>query len=174
MTDPGLAGLVDLACHDLRTPLATVNGFTKTILRAGEVEDIRYVELIDEAASQIAMLVDQLGLAARISSGRYDPHLVDANTLELAAASGVPAFGEGAALETDADTVIRALTALGSAAVRFGAESPAWTVTGRDLELAPNVPAAATSDVGAIVARIAVEALGGSVELDGETLRVRI
>jgi K+-sensing histidine kinase KdpD len=79
MTDPGLAGLVDLACHDLRTPLATVNGFTKTILRAG-----------------------------------------------------------------------------------------------RDLELAPSAPAATTSDVGAIVARAAVEALGGSVELDGETLRVRI
>jgi signal transduction histidine kinase len=122
MTDPGFAGLVDLACHDLRTPLATVHGFTKTILRAGEVEDIRYVELIDEAASQIAMLVDQLGLAARIASGRYDPHLVDANTLELA----------------------------------------------------PSAPAATTSDVGAIVARTAVEALGGSVELDGETLRVRI
>jgi hypothetical protein len=45
---------------------------------------------------------------------------------------------------------------------------------GRDLELAPSAPAATTSDVGAVVARAAVEALGGSVELDGETLRVRI
>ena len=174
MTDPGFAGLVDLACHDLRTPLATVNGFTKTILRAGALDDFRYVELIDEAASQIATLVEQLGLAARIASGRYDPHLVEANTLELAAASGVPASGEGAALETDAATVTRALTALATAAVRFGAEEPRWAVCGRDLQLAPIAPAATSRDVGAIVARTALEALGGSVELDGETLRVRI
>jgi hypothetical protein len=46
----------------------------------------------------MAVLVEQLGLAARIGAGRYDPYLVETNTLELAAASGVPATGEGAAL----------------------------------------------------------------------------
>jgi signal transduction histidine kinase len=174
MAEEGFAGLVSLACHDLRTPLATVNGFTKTILRAGEVDDLRYVELIDEAAAEIAVLVEHLGLAARIESGRYDPHLVEANTLELAAASGVPADGEGASIETDAETVTRALVALTRAAVRSGADAPAWAVAGRELRFAPFPAVATTKDVGAVVARRAIEALGGSLELDGETLRVRL
>src|SRR5262245_57247384 len=101
MPDASFERLVELACHDLRTPLATVNGFTKTILRAGELTELRFVDLIHEAAAEMAVLVEQLGLAARIAAGRYDPHLGEANTLELAAASGVPASGEGAAVETD-------------------------------------------------------------------------
>jgi signal transduction histidine kinase len=176
MPDASFERLVSLACHDLRTPLATVNGFSKTILRAGEVRDIRFIELIDEAAGQMSLLVDQLGLAARIAAGEYDPYLVEANTLELAAASGVPAAGNGAAIETDADTVGRSLTALAAAAVRFGGEgaSPSWDVAARELTLAPVAAGAESEDVGALVARAAIEALGGSVELDGETLHVRL
>ena len=33
------ARLVTLACHDLRTPLATVNGFAKTLVRGGQLDD---------------------------------------------------------------------------------------------------------------------------------------
>src|SRR6516164_3673320 len=120
MREASFESLVELACHDLRTPLAAVNGFTKTILRAGEVSDVRFVELIDEAAGQMTVLVEQLGLAARIASGHYEPHLVEASTLELAAASGVPAAGEGAPIETDADTVVRSLS--GRRAGRVGGE----------------------------------------------------
>jgi signal transduction histidine kinase len=183
MPDAGFECLVALACHDLRTPLATVSGFSKTILRAGEVGDIRFIELIDEAAGQMALLVEQLGLAAMIAAGDYDPYLVEANTLELAAASGVPAAGAGAAIETDADTVTRSLTALAVAAVRFGGDgaSPSWEVAGRELTLLPVAACAVSAldgseakDVGALVARAAIEALGGSVELDGETMRVRL
>jgi signal transduction histidine kinase len=181
MPEESFERLVELACHDLRTPLATVNGFTKTILRAGELTDLRFVELIDEASVEMAVLVDQLGLAARIASGHYDPHLVEASTLELAAASGVPAAGEGAPVETDADTVARSLGALAAAAVRFGAGEPSWTVAGRELSLGPIPPTAAEAlegsepkDVGAMVGRAAIAALGGSVELDGESLRVRL
>jgi len=175
--------LVELACHDLRTPLATVNGFSKTILRAGELGDPRYMELIDEAAEQMSVLVEQLGLAARIASGRYDPHLVEANTLELAAASRVPATGKGATVETDADTVARSLTALAAAATRFGGDetAPTWAVSRRELTLAPIAAGAASAldgsearDVGALVARSVIEALGGSVEFAGESLRVRL
>jgi len=182
MPEASFERLVELACHDLRTPLAAVNGFSKTILRAGELHDIRFVELIDEAAGQMAVLVEQLALAARIASGRFDPYLAEANTLELAAASGLPAGGTGGTLETDADTVIRSLTALGAAALRFnpGAASPSWTVAGRELLLAPLAPEATAAldgseprDVGALVARRAIAALGGAVELDG-VLRVRL
>jgi signal transduction histidine kinase len=181
MQEASFERLVELACHDLRTPLATVNGFTKTILRAGEVADIRYVELMDEAATEMAVLVDQLGLAARIAAGGYDPHLVEANTLELAAASGAPAAGEGAAVETDAETLVRSLGALAAAAVRFGAGEPTWTVDGRELALAPVgskaadvLEADAVRDLGAVVARAAIAALGGSVELRGDALHVRL
>jgi signal transduction histidine kinase len=183
MPDAGFERLVELACHDLRTPLATVNGFSKTILRAGELGDIRFVEMIDEAAAELALLVDQLGLAAQIEAGRYDPRLVEASTLELAAASGLPATGQGAPVETDADVVTRSLTALAAAAVRFGchAPPPSWDVAGRELTLAPIAPGAAAAldgseaeDLGALVARTAIAALGGAVELDGEELRVRL
>ena len=181
MPEASFERLVELACHDLRTPLATVNGFTKTILRAGEVADMRYVELMDDAATEMAVLVDQLGLAARIAAGGYDPHLVEANTLELAAASGAPATGEGAVVETDADTVVRSLGALAAAAARFGGGEPAWTVAGRELRLEPVASSAAealessaTKDLGALVARAAIAALGGSVEVDGQSLRVRL
>jgi len=68
--------LVSLACHDLRTPLATVSGFAKTMLRLDELEDDkrdRYLGLIDTAADELAELLDLLSLAARIEGGRYDP-----------------------------------------------------------------------------------------------------
>ena len=181
MPEASFERLVELACHDLRTPLATVNGFTKTILRAGELTEIRFVGLIDEAAAEMAVLVDQVSLAARIAEGRYDPHLVEADTLELAAASGTPASGEGAPVETDAETVVQSLTALAAAAVRFGEGEPVWKVAGRELRLEPVAPSAvealdgsAAKDVGALVARAAIAALGGCVEPDGESLRVRL
>jgi signal transduction histidine kinase len=181
MPDASFERLVELACHDLRTPLATVNGFTKTILRAGKLTELRFVNLIDEAAAEMAVLIEQLGLAARIAAGRFEPHLVEANTLELAAASGVPASGEGAAVETDADAVVQSLRALAAAAMRFGAGEPVWIVAGRELRLEPVAPSAvealdgsAVRDVGALVARAAIAALGGSVEPDGESLRVRL
>jgi len=183
MPEAGFEGLVELACHDLRTPLATVAGFSKTILRDGRLDDVRFIELIDEAAGQMAVLVDQLGLAARIAGGDYEPHLVEADTLELAVASGVPATGTGATVETDVENVTRSLAALAGAAVRFAedARAPMWTVAGRELALAPvaagavsAVDGSAAKDVGALVARSAIAALGGAVELDGEALRVRL
>ena len=137
------AALVVLACHDLRTPLATVAGFSKTLVRTGELSerDARFVEMIDEASAQMALLIDQLGLAARIESGRYDPLPFDADTLELAASSGderVVVEGTGAIVETDSVTVGRALAALAVAALRFGELSlVTWTVNGRELTLTP-------------------------------------
>jgi len=175
MPEVAFERLVELACHDLRTPLATVNGFSKTILRAGELGDPRYMELVGQAAEEMSVIVERLALAARIAGGRYEPHLVEANTLELAAASGLPASGEGAAVETDADTVTRSLQALAAAAVRFGADQapPHWVVVGRTLELAPvPAPPAITKDLGALVAFAALNELG-SAEQDGEKLVVR-
>src|SRR5215467_11647153 len=112
--DTAFARLVSLACHDLRTPLATVHGFATTLVRGGDLEPPadRYVEMIDAASAQLAELIDELSLAARIESDRYDPTPLEAETLELARAGAerlgedrVRVTGSGAAVETDADAV---------------------------------------------------------------------
>jgi hypothetical protein len=94
----------------------------------------------------------------------------------------VRAVGGGAVVETDGPVVARSLGLLAKAALRFGElDEVTWTVAGRDLMLSPVTSAAAPvvdgadrRDLGALVARSALEALGASVALDGETLRVRI
>jgi signal transduction histidine kinase len=178
---------VGLACHDLRSPLATIAGFAKTMIRAGELpeRERRFLGMIDDAASQIAELVDLLGLAARIESGRYEPALADADTLELVASPGeerISATGAGATIETDVEVVRRSLAALALAALRHGqVDAVTWTVEGRVLSLAPVLPAAApvlagssSRDLGALVGGMAIESLGGAVILEGETARVRL
>src|SRR4051794_17272106 len=80
------AGLVTLACHDLRTPLATVRGFAKTLQRTtdlGEPES-RYLELIDAASVELTELLDLLGLVARGEGGRHELTPTDVDTAELA------------------------------------------------------------------------------------------
>jgi signal transduction histidine kinase len=186
MSTPEFARLVTLACHDLRTPLATVNGFAKALLRGGDLAEpnARYVELIDEAARELADLLDLLGLAVRIETGTYEPAMIEADTLELARSDeqGHDAVGTGETIEADVPSVSRALSARAGAALRHGGvERVTWTVEGRTLELAPVTEAAARvvtgedpKDLGSLVASKVIEQAGGELELDGETLRVRL
>lgn len=186
MPDSRFPRLVSLACHDLRTPLATVYGFARTLSRGDDLDprSARFVAMIEEASEQMTALLDELGTAARIQSGRWDPVVRSANTLELARADDerIAVEGEGEPIETDADAVQRSLTALAVAAIRHGrVESITWRVAGRVFELSPVTEAAAPvvtgaeqKDFGALVARLVIEELGGGLELDGETLRVRL
>ena len=108
--------LVSLACHDLRTPLATVQGFAKTMLRMEELDEdkrVRYLGLIDTSASELAELLDLLSLAARIEGGRYDPVVREADSLALAPDG---AGGTGALVRVDPEPVERALASLVRAA----------------------------------------------------------
>jgi signal transduction histidine kinase len=185
--DPAFAALVSLACHDLRTPLATIGGFAKTMIRAGALpeREARFTGMIDEASAQLAGLIDLLGLAARIADGRYEPEAADADTLALAAGSGderIGATGRGATVVTDPDVLGRSLAWLALATLRYGQiEAVAWAVDERELTLAP-VPADAVSvvdgssvrDLGALVAGMAIARLGGSVAVSGGTLLVRL
>ena len=188
--EPGarFTSAVSLACHDLRTPLATIAGFAKTMIRADGLpeREERFLGMIDEAASQIGALIDQLGLAAQLEAGRYEPTLAGADTLDLAASSGnerVSAEGAGVTIQTDVELVRRSLAALALAALRHGQlDAVTWVVEGRELTLAPVLPVAAVvvvvgsspRDLGAIVAAMAIERLGGAVALEGETARVRL
>ena len=121
--------LVSLAAHDLRTPLATVSGFAKTLIRTETLEEptSRYVEIIDAAAGQMVELLDELGLAARIEDGRYQPNLRDADTLALAREAAatlgedrVRVGGEGGAVRVDLEATQRAVTAQAQCALRHG------------------------------------------------------
>ena len=86
MDDRRFPRIVSLACHDLRTPLATVYGFARTLtqMEAGDERTGRYLGMIAEASQQMTELLDELGAAARIESGRWEPALREVDTAELA------------------------------------------------------------------------------------------
>jgi signal transduction histidine kinase len=187
--DARFPDLVVLAAHDLRTPLATVHGFAHTLSRLEGLEEPvpRYVGMINSATEQLAELIDQLALAARIEAGRYDPVRREVDTLELARAAAavlgeerVDVTGEGATVEADADATERGVASLARCALRHGGlEQVQLQVRGAELELGPVTPASAPvllgdelRDLGAAVAVRAIRAQGGSVELDGERLTV--
>ena len=189
--DDAFARLVLLACHDLRTPLATVHGFSTTLARSADLEPPadRYVEMIDAASAQLAELIDELSLAARIESGRYEPATREADTLELAQAAAarlgedrVRVTGSGAPLETDGDAVERGLAALFQSALRHGGlDEVAVEVEGADVRLSPVTPASAPvvlgedlRDLGAAVAVRLVGRLGGSVSVEDRTVTIRL
>src|SRR5215210_9364382 len=73
-SQPTFSHLVSLACHDLRTPLATASGFAHTLVRLDSLEAPanRYVEMIGAASEQMAQLLDLLGAAARVEAGRFE------------------------------------------------------------------------------------------------------
>lgn len=187
--DTSFPRLVSLACHDLRTPLATVSGFAKTLTRVEGVDDkiARYLGLIETAAEQLGELLEELNVAARIADGRYDPALREVETLELARAAaerveGVDVTGSGASVEVDVDAVERALAGFASCLRRHGpVESVRIEVAGEELRLGPVTEAAAPvvlgeqlRDLGSAVGRTVVEALGGSVAVADATLVVRL
>jgi signal transduction histidine kinase len=173
--------LVSLACHDLRTPLATVQGFAKTLLRVEELEEekrTRYLGLIDAASGELVTLLDLLSLAARIDGGRYDPIVREADSLELAPEG---ASGVGTAVNVDPEAVAAALSSLARAAARHGGVEVSTTVDGPRISIEPVVAGAAPvvlgeeqKDLAAAVAVRLIHALGGDVTLEGERLTVTL
>ena len=189
--DSDFSRLVSLACHDLRTPLATVHGFATTLAKTAGLEapSDRYVEMIVAASGQVAELLDELSLAARIEDGRYDPALREADTLELARAAAarlgeerVHVSGTGAAIETDVAALERGVAALIQSALRHGGlDEVDVAVDGPELRVTPVTAASAPvvlgedlRDLGAAVAARLVGRLGGSVAVEGETLTIRL
>ncbi len=190
-SDTAFPRLVSLAAHDLRTPLATIHGFAQTLVRMGDLGEPkqRYVEMIDAASRQLAELLDEVGIAARIESGRYEPHLQPIDTLELArGAAGelgedrVAVSGSGAEVRVDVEPTQRGVSALAQAALRHGGleqvelrvDGPTLTVSPVTASSGPVLLGQELRDLGAAVAVTVVRAVGGSVELDGDTVTVRL
>jgi signal transduction histidine kinase len=182
------ARFVSLACHDLRTPLATIAGFAHTLERSDDLGEpaARYIAMMRAAAEQMGELLDELGLIARIEAGRYEPALTEVDSLELAqAAAGrlgekAAASGSGAIVRVDREPTEAGLAALALCTVRHGGlERVEITAAGPTVEISP-VPASAAQvvlaedlkDLGAATARRLIETLGGGLTLDGERLFV--
>ncbi|HVN61072.1 MAG TPA: histidine kinase dimerization/phospho-acceptor domain-containing protein [Gaiellaceae bacterium] len=188
--DTSFSRLATLACHDLRTPLATVHGFART-LEQSELQEpaAGYTRMIAQASRELAELIDELALAARIDGGRYDPVLREVDSLELARSAAerlgedrVVVGGSGEVVRVDPEPAARSVAALAQSALRHGGiETVELAVEGRALRLFPVARAAAPvvlgeqlRDLGAGVAVRHLRALGSTLVLDGETLVVSL
>ena len=188
--DRSFAQLVSLGCHDLRTPLATVHGFARTLV-AADLGDpaARYVQLMEGASAQLAELVDRISLAAQIEGGRYQPQLAPVDLMEVARTAAervqegrVTVTGGGGTTFADAAVLERAVGDLARCVIRPGGVSDvSLRVDDGVLELAPVSADVApivlgqnVRDLGAVVAARAIEALGGSITVESERLVVRL
>ena len=182
--------LVALACHDLRTPLATVHGFARTLERL-ELEEPagRYVEMIEAASAQLAELVDELALVARVEAGRFQPRYETVDSLELVRGAAreleegvVELTGEGAPVRVERDAARRAIRQLARAARRHGGlESVTADVRGARITISPvagTAPGVVTGEelreLGAVAAVVLLRALGATVEVEGDRLVISL
>ena len=144
--------------------------------------------IISEASEQLAGLIDLLSLAARIEAGRYEPEVANVDTLELAGSAAerigdkANAGGRGSPVRVEPGAAGTALYGLAYCALRHGGlEAVELTVDGAEIAVAPIAEGVAPivlgedlRDLGAAVGVRVVAAFGGSTEVDGETLRVRL
>jgi signal transduction histidine kinase len=189
--EAGFPRLVSLACHDLRTPLATIFGFARTLTRSEGLSPtfVEYTSMIEAASDQLGELIDELSLAARIESGRYDPKLERVPVAELAdaaverlGADRVSVSGGGGEVTVDVEAAKRSVSALVQCTLRHGGlDEVQVALDGSDVRVSPITPASAPvvlgqdlRDLGAAVAVMHIERLGGSVTVDAETLTVRL
>jgi signal transduction histidine kinase len=171
--------------------LATIHGFAQTLVRMGDLGEPkqRYLEMIDTASRQLAELLDELGVAARIEGGRYEPTLQSVDTLELANGAAaelgedrVSVSGSGAPVDVDVEATQRGVAALAQAALRHGGlEQVDVRVDGAEIAISPVTASSAPvllgeelRDLGAAVAVSVIRALGGSVAVNGDTLAVKL
>lgn len=190
VSQPTFAQLVSLACHDLRTPLATASGFAHTLQRLEGLAPPadRYAEMIDAASDQMAELLDLLGAAARIEAGRFEGQFREIDSRELVDAAASPlgdeavVGGTGALVLTDPPWAQTALRAFGECIRRHGAlEQVTYAVDGPEVSLGPvrdGVGAVVLGedlkDFGAAVAIRLLPTLKVAHELRGDRLFVRL
>ena len=79
---------VATASHELRTPMTSISGAARTLLRRGaELEPERRqtcLEMIVNESERLSRIVDQILLASRIEAGRLEVHSERCNALAIA------------------------------------------------------------------------------------------
>jgi len=132
-------------------------------------------------------LLDELSLLARIETGRYEPRVGTLDSLALARGAAaeleegtVSVSGAGASVQVEEESTRRAVRQLARAARRHGGlEAVELEVAGRELLLGPIAGTAGVvvtgeelRELGAAASVEILRALGTSVELDGDRLRI--
>jgi signal transduction histidine kinase len=145
--------------------------------------------MIEAASTQMAELLDELSLAARIETGRYDPGLRELDTLSLARSAAerlgeerVRISGEGTTITTDVEGIDRGVSALVQAALRHGGlDEVDVVVRGAVIDVSPITDSSGPvvlgqelRDLGAAVAVLLIEFLGGAVDVDDGTLTIAL
>ena len=188
---PTFAQLVSLACHDLRTPLATASGFAHTLQRLDAVQAPadRYAEMIGAASEQMAQLLDLLAAAARIEAGRFEFQARAADSRELADAAvarlrdgDAVVEGDGSSVHVDPIWAHTGLAALAECVRRHGAlEQVTVGVDGASVSVSPLAMGVAEialgqdlRDFGAAVGTRVLVAMGAEIGPDGDRLAVRL
>ena len=182
------ARLVSLAVHDLRTPLATVSGFARTLQRTslGDPAD-KYVEMMVAACGQLAELLEEVGLVARIEGDRWEPNVQEVDAREIADAAAerlgsADVEGSGGTTNLDRDAAELAVYQLARCALRHGGlERIDLHVDGTEIAIEPITDDARpvvlreqARDLGALIAARVVAAVGGTLELEGDRLLIRL
>jgi signal transduction histidine kinase len=178
------------ACHDLRTPLAVVSGFAKTLGRTELEPPVdRHVKMIVDASEQLEELLDEFAILVSIEGGRFDPHLDEVDSLALARAAAaeldpgrVEVSGVGQTVRVPEKDTQRAIRQLARAASRHGGiESVALAVDGATVRISPVTRSSAPvllgedpKELGAVAASSLIRALGGSVDAKDDALVVRL
>jgi signal transduction histidine kinase len=193
---PDVPRLLSLLAHDLRTPLATVGGFARTLARLTELDErqARFVALIVEAADDMDRQIELVSLLGRVGTGRLGTtrEIVVLAAVARDVAGRVPDRADGrgvqvviedeaATAELDRDAAVAAVGLLATAPLRLDLELPGVTVTVRSdgLRLGPlSEPVAAVlldggRDAAVGTALVVLGAAGGRVEPDGDAVAIR-
>ena len=185
-----LTRLFALGANDARTPLATLNGYARTLAsELAGTERASWAATVKESAEELEEIVERLALVARIHEGRYTPVLVEVPLDELAAAAvaalgaeRVELSGHGEPVLVERAAVEDALTACARATMRHGPlERVSVDLEGRSISFGPVLenarPVLAREEMrefGLGAALLVLDALGSELSLEGERFVVAL
>jgi signal transduction histidine kinase len=190
-----LGRLMSAIAHDLRTPLATIYGFAKTIERGGGLDERqeRFLGLIIAAAADMDRMIENVSTVGHIAEERMtvDDAPIATDALAAAALDAVPVRpdgrrvvlrpGAGDLVRTDADRAARAVALVAEAALRFEptrqeaylqADGTSIRSGPFSAQLLPGLEAHGR-DVPVETARIVLAYLGATLVTEGEELVAR-
>jgi signal transduction histidine kinase len=194
--DPARLGrLMSAVAHDLRTPLATIYGFAKTIERGGGLDERqeRFLGLIIAAAADMDRMIENVSTVGHVAEGRLsvDAMATESATIATAAVEAVPERADGrrvvlrpgvsAPVETDSERAARAIALVAEAALRLEpsraeaycrADGTAVRCGPFSEQLLPGLQANGR-DVPVETARIVLRHLGATLEIEGDEIVVR-